>query len=165
MESRLKKLPLADALGINRKTLTRYLNSPGAPLPDEEGTWSVEAARIFCARKSDEALAGNTAVSETEISKLRSQKIRMEIEHSRWEFEKARGEYIHRSEIAATLWALMAEENEMYRQAFEHELPFKYKGKSSVECQQMNIEALDRIARRVRDGCLPLTGKEEKESA
>lgn len=165
MALRLKKVALSKALGIARNTLTKYLNSPGAPLPDAEGTFDVEGARLFCARKSDEAEAGNTSVSETEISRLRSQKIRMEIEHSRFLFEKQRGEYIHRSEIAATVWALQAESDAMYRQAFEHELPFKYKGKSAVECQQMNIQSLDGIAKRIKEGCLPLTGKEEKESA
>lgn len=162
---RLNKSELVRDLRISRATLLKYLLRPGSPPPDAEHKYDLDAVKHFAGEESAKAKRGGATVKEGKFDKLRQEKIRMEIEHSRFLFEKARGEYIHRSEIAGTIWAVRAEEAAMYRQAFEFELPFKYKGRTAIECQQMNIEALDAIAKRVREGMLPLTGKEEPVSA
>lgn len=162
---RLNKAGLVKELRISSATLLKYLLRPGSPPADTENKYDLDAVKLFAGDEAAKAKRGGTAVKMGAFDKLRQEKIRQEIEHSRFLFEKARGEYIHRSEIAGTIWAVRAEEAAMYRQKFEFELPFKYKGRTAVECQQMNADALDEIAKRVREGMLPLTGKEEPQSA
>lgn len=149
---RLIKKHLAKALGVSRPTLDAVFRLPGAPRPNQAGTYSVAQVKEWLATNAPRAGGG----SGSELATVRQRKLTLETDRMAWEFAKARGEFIQKGEVAKTIIPLWAELHQSLRQKFEFELPSKYKGKSQVECQQLNIAALDEVDRRFREGSLPL---------
>lgn len=156
---RLKKLPLARVLGISRTTLTKYLDRPGAPRPDSSGAYDVEKARVYCIRRAARAVAGNTTVKESPADKLRTHRLQILTQREEFRFKKEMGEFIEKKRVIPTLDVILANWVKRMRDDFELELPWKYKGKTAIECQQMNIAAIDRIIAGFKEDSLPLTSE------
>lgn len=148
--SRMVKLRLAKHFGITRNTLDAYLDKPGAPRPNQRGMYDVKRVGEFL--NANVVSAGRSE----ELGTIRQRKMQLETERMQWEFARVRGEFIHKSEIAKTLVPLITEIHQALTQQFEHVLPSKYKGKSQVECQQLNVAALDEVVKRFKEGSLPL---------
>lgn len=152
MGKRLAKFHLARALEIHRDTLAAWLKQPGAPKPDKARRYDLASVRAFAALRAVEAKSGNTTVGGTEMGELRKERLRIQTQQAAFEFAQAKGDMMPKAEIAGTLTRLIVEIDGMLRQKFEFELPSKYKGRSQIECQQLNAQALDDIVRRFKTG-------------
>jgi DNA binding protein with HTH domain len=141
---------IATIMGISLRTLREHLKKAGAPRPNQAGTWPVHEVIRFASL----AAAGGVATGEAATIKTKRAKIALEREEYRFAHE--RGEYVEKKIIGPTLDRLFAEIVKGMRDSFEFELPSKYKGKSVVECQQMNIAAIDGIISRFKQGSSPL---------
>lgn len=142
---RLKKSALLRRLEIDRKTLDKYLRMVGAPPPDGAGRYEPEAVIGWIAAHSPSGIPATLAQWKIEEIRLRCEKMKDSL-------TRDRGEYISRVEAAQTIEPLMVELGQLMRQKFVMELPSRYKGKDTVDCQLMNEAAVDVVIQRFREG-------------
>jgi hypothetical protein len=146
-----RKLQLALMLNISRPTLDAYLTIPGAPTPDDERRYDVEAVAAWVAKNAP------TAGADQPTQNWRAEKTRIEAENLAFDLQVKRGDYFRKADAIPVLAALVGEVQALLREKFEDELPPRYVGKTWVECQAMNREAIDLIVRRIKAGGKPLT--------
>jgi hypothetical protein len=149
--TRARKLQLAMMLNISRPTLDEYLKMPGAPIADGARMFDVEAVAKFVAANA------KTAAADPSTKNWRAEKTRIEAENLAFDLQVKRGDYFLKSDAVPVLAALVAEVQQNLREKFELELPPRYVGKTMIECQMMNQEAIDLIVRRIKAGGKPLT--------
>jgi predicted transcriptional regulator len=150
---------LAAELSLSRGTVVKYLSMKGAPKRDRWKKYDREQVRAWIADQ------GSANIEGSEVRTFRTLKLRLETERQQFELSKSKGEYISKKTIGPTVEAAMAEFTANMIQKFSQELPGKYKGRGSVECQQMNDAAIDFILRRFKEGLWALTLGEETPAA
>lgn len=150
---RLRKISLAEKLGITRPTLDKYLEMEGAPQPDEDKSYDVDAVAKFIEDRAPNTMGKDVSY----LNDLKAQKLVLECEKLRDQIARDQGDFISKKEAAATIIPLMAELDALMKQKYELELPSRYQGKDQVECAAMNAEARDAINRRFRQGVAKIT--------
>lgn len=155
---RLRKITLAEKLGVSRPTLDKYLEMDGAPGPDAEKTYDVEEVLKWVGAHAEQSGADITDKEKVPtLNNWRAMKLELECEKLRHLLEVERGDYISKREAAATILPLMTELDALIKQKYELELPSRYVGKDAVECAELNAAARDQINARFRQGVKPLT--------
>ena len=143
-----RKSALATELGISRVTLDAYLSrtEPPPPRPNKANEYSLEEVAAYIGGIKNEAgkVKGFTH--------YKTEKMKLECERIALEMKVRRGEFVEQHEIAAQIVPLIAELDAMMEQQFVQVLPSRYKGKSSVECAELNRTAKDLITQRFRTG-------------
>lgn len=164
--TRLRKITLASKLGISRPTLDKYLGMVGAPEPDENGSYDVEAvakfieanlATVGAPHGKREPTTPASSEEKTTLSSLKIEKLSLECQKLRHALEVDRGDYISKREAAATIVPLMAELGSLLTQTFEMELPSRYVSKDAVDCAKLNADAIDKIIKRFKAGAKVFT--------
>jgi hypothetical protein len=143
-------LRLAVELGVSRTTLRMHLAKEGAPQKDADGLYDVEECRAWLQGSS------NANVEGSEIRDLRAKKLRMEVEEMERENAVARGELVKKSEIAPAIIAFNETLASELEQIFAVELPQKYQGLDVIECRALNIAAIDRVMKALKEGQWPI---------
>lgn len=151
---RLRKITLAEKLGISRPTLDKYLAYETAPQPDGDGAYDVEEMVSFLAKNARDV--GGTGTGKN-LNEWRAFKLELECQKLQHAIEVERGDYIEKKEAARTIVPIMAELGSLLTQKFEMELPSRCVGKDSIEIAQLNAEAIDQIIKRFRTGMKPFT--------
>lgn len=144
----LRKGALARELGISRPTLDKYLNrvDPPPPRDNGKGEWNVEQVANYIARiQQDESTKKGPAYWETE-------KRRLECERIAHDIAVRRGNFISKDEAKTTIAPLMVELGLLMEQIFVLQLPPRYKGRDTVEQQEMNRKAVETVIARFRSG-------------
>lgn len=149
--TKARKLQLALMLNISRPTLDAFLTMPGAPAPDDDRRYDVEAVASFVSKNAP------TAAADKPTMNWRAEKTRIEANNLAFDLQVKRGDYFRKADAIPVLAALVAEVQALLRAKFEDELPSRYLGKTWPECQAMNREAIDLIIRRIKAGGKPLT--------
>ncbi len=151
---RLRKLTLAEKLGISRPTLDKYLALEGAPQPDGENAYDVEEMVAFLSKNARDV--GGTGTGKS-LNEWRAFKLELECQKLQHALEVDRGDYIEKAEAARTIVPIMAELGSLLTQTFEHELPSRCVGKDAIEISQLNAQAIDKIIKRFRTGMKSFT--------
>lgn len=154
---RLRKITLAEKLGVSRPTLDKYLEMDGAPGPDAEKTYDVEEVLKWVGAHAEQSGANHRDGTKKTLNDWRAEKLALECDKLRHLLEVERGDYISKREAAATVIPLMTELDALIKQKYELELPSRYVGKDAVECAELNAAARDQINARFRQGVKPLT--------
>lgn len=137
------------------RTLRDYAKQPGFPAPKRERPRMYSFTDVEKWVAKNNGLNGQT-VTGTEASNAKVEKIKLDLERARYDFEIQRGEYIHRKKLAETFEPLVANLRADLQKEFEDKLPGQYKGRTRAECQQLNAAAVDRIIAAIRAGAAPL---------
>jgi hypothetical protein len=138
---------LARVLEISLPTVKKYLRLPGAPTAPADGLYSVQRVREWIDKKKR---------GDSPTATAKEAKAQVDFELAKLELDRARRAVIPVAEIAETLVPLIAELDGLMEQEFEHTLPAKLRGKTTVEIQQMLAAARVRVVTRYREGSLPI---------
>lgn len=152
---RLRKITLAEKLGISRPTLDKYLALEGSPQHDGEGAYDVEETVAFLAKNARDV--GGTGTGKS-LNEWRAFKLELECQKLQHLLEVERGDYIEKKEAARTIVPIMQELGSLLTQKFEMELPSRCVGKDAVEIAILNAEAIDQVIKRFRAGVKSITG-------
>lgn len=142
---------LAKAAGVEERTVRRWLKEPGAPMANQRGLYPSHKCFDFFAS------LGRDGKGDSEGAAVKLRRAHAQLALEEFKVKKEMGAYVEKELIGPTLEALWAEVVKGMRDSFEFELPSKYRGKTAVECQQMNIAAIDAIIARFKQGALPIT--------
>ncbi len=160
---RLRKITLADKLGISRPTLDKYLGMEGAPQEGADKCYDVEGVAKFIEEnlpnKGPEhgKREPSTGEEKKSLAALKIEKLSLECAKLRHALEVDRGDYISKREAAETIVPIMSELGSLLTQVFENELPSRYVGKDAVDCAKLNADAIDKVIKRFRTGMQPFT--------
>ncbi len=155
---RMTRTQISAFMPIDFRTLGRNLALPDAPRPDEHMRWDYEDVRAWCLKvKTDGRHAAPTA---TKGSELREKLLEAELEAKAFDLGVKRGQFIERTQIKPAVTAFNTQLTDDLRAKFEFELPSKYAGKNLIECQQLNVAAIDYVLRRLKEGQAPVLPKE-----
>lgn len=152
---RLRKITLAEKLGISRVTLDKYLALESAPQPDGENAYDVEEMVAFLSKNARDV--GGTGTGKS-LNEWRAFKLELECAKLQHALEVDRGDYIEKKEAARTIVPIMQELGSLLTQKFEMELPSRCVGKDAVEIAQLNADAIDHVIKRFRAGMKAITG-------
>lgn len=159
--TRLRKIALADKLGVSRPTLDRYLAMEGAPTESGDKMYDVEAVAKFIQANLPTGPGGpqgnlkGTAEEKLTLAGLKIEKLSLECQKLRHAIEVDRGDYISKREAAAVIIPVMSELGSLLTQKFEMELPSRCVGKDAVEIAQLNAEGIDKVIKRFKTGMAP----------
>lgn len=150
---RLGKTELAKALKLSRPTLDSYLNrkEPIPPQPDEKKRFSVDEVSAYIAKVRDTEQENGT------VTKWRAEALKLKVERERREIARESGDWIEKSVAKKTIETVMGEFVGALRLKFEDELPSRYIGRDSIECAQLNADAIDTLLLRFRQGVARLS--------
>jgi len=144
--NRINKSQLSRLAGISRTTVGRYLLSGDAPRA-RRGLYDKAEALQFL--RTHVATPGRSP----ELKRLRTRKLELEILKVAQELDQSRGRLVDfRVTVIPGLAYIVQEFQALLRQRFESELPPRYVGKTWVECQLMNQEAIDLTIRAFKQG-------------
>lgn len=161
--TRLRKITLAEKLGVSRPTLDKFLAMEGAPEAAEDKTYDVEAVAKFI--QANLGLTGpahgkrepSNGEEKQSLAALKIEKLSLECQKLRHALEVDRGDYISKREAAQTIVPIMSELGTLLTQVFENELPSRYVGRDAVDCAALNAAAIDKVIKRFRTGMQPFT--------
>lgn len=143
---RLTRSAIALRAHIDPGTIKKYLEMEGAPKPDENRKYSMKDTLAWIERNAPR-IANNE-----EMRTLKESLLRMEVEDRALELGKKKGQLIERAKIRPAIEAVMSKLTPDLQDVFERELPPKYKGRSTIECAELNAHGLDRVLRRMKEG-------------
>ncbi len=153
---RISKAGIAAALQINRNTVGSYLALPDAPRPRRR-KYDLEEVRAFISGKTTKGILDNERKGKT--LDLRETLLTTRAEEAAFDLGVKRGKYVERELVEPAIVAFNGQLTADLQALFEQELPAKYAGKSQIECQLLNAEAIDRVLKRLRAGQASLVGK------
>jgi hypothetical protein len=156
---RLSRSQMALRAHMDRGTLAKYLAMEGAPKPDERELFSYTEVMAWIQRNAP------TLASSEELRKLKESILRMEADDKAIDLAVKRGRLVDKMKIVPAVAAFNTQLTDDLRTKFEMELPPKYEGKSRIERQQMNADAIDWVLRRLKAGQHSLTYGVEKADA
>lgn len=144
---RLGKKDLAQTLGISRPTLDGYLNraDPPPPVPDGDRLYDLNEVAAYIA-----ANAANPTSTEA-IRRLRENLLKTQAEDAAMDLAVKRGRLIDRAAIEPGVAEIQAWWSSKLQAVFEGELPRKYEGKSTIDRQKLNADAIDRLMREFKE--------------
>lgn len=148
---RLNITRLAEAIKVDRKTVSKWLAEPGAPKPDQHKRFDVAAADAWIKAQSPKIGASE------EVKRLREWILKMEAEDMDLTLRQRRGELVKKSEIEPAITSFTSALVEHMRAKFEFELPGKYEGKTTEERAALNAQAIDFVLTQLKAGTAPLT--------
>lgn len=144
----LTRSQIALRAGIDRETVSKYLGLAGAPKPDARMRFHYKRAMEWIGKTAPRLSAGNNE----EMRALRESLLRMDVEERAIELGVKKGQFIERAKIKPAIDAVMGKLTVDLQDVFERELPGKYKGRTSIECVELNAAAVDRVLKRMREG-------------
>ncbi len=144
---RLHKAGLARALGISRPTLDGYLNRTNPPPPQPN------AGKLYDVKEVAEYIAalGTKAITTDEMRKLRETLLRTQAEDAEIDLAVKRGRLIEKAAIEPGVAEIQTWWSAKMQAVFEGELPRKYEGKTTIERQKLNADAVDRLMREFKE--------------
>lgn len=147
----LPKTQIAYRAKMNREIVAKYLAMEGAPKPNEQQCYRYADVMAFIGKHAPRLSPGNDEGKTTRQAILKLQLEDMEID-----LKVKRGLYIAKDEIEPAITEFMTALTEDLRAKFEFELPGKYEGMTTAERQRANIDAIDYVLRRVKEGSKPI---------
>lgn len=144
---RLGKKDLAQTLGITRPTLDGYLNrtDPPPPVPDKDRAYDLNEVAAYIA-----ANAANPTSTEA-IRRLRENLLKTQAEDAEMDLAVKRGRLIDKAAIEPGVSEIQTWWSAKLQAVFEGELPRKYEGKSTIDRQKLNADAIDRLMREFKE--------------
>lgn len=149
----LTRTQIAFRAKVDRATVTKYLDLPGAPEPDDRGRFSYRQTIGWMERNA------TTSAGSPKMREHREAIARIEAETKAFDLGVKRGEFVERTKIAPAIAAFMAALTADLQAKFERELPAKYEGKTLAERAALNASGVDFVLRRLKNGARPLTGE------
>jgi len=142
----VSKSEIAKVVGLSRQTVSKYLNSDGAPEAELDGTYNPILGAYFvgvCHARSMESPA---------VVRMRERKMEIELAQMERAEALARRELIPKKAIQPSIASVMTRLTTSMRSVFERELPPKYQGRQVVECAEINANGVDRVLRGFKEG-------------
>lgn len=147
---RVSRNQLHELTGYSKDFVYDNLKKPGSPKPDDDGLYDKEEAIAFLkacmARQSNE-----------DILRFRAEGLRLDLEERETARKVRLGQLVDRQKIKPQIEQVMEKLTMDLQDVFERELPPKYKGKTVVECAELNAQAVDRVLRAMKSGWGSLT--------
>jgi len=132
---------LARLLGVNRRTILRWRKFNDAPQPGPSGFHEVALWHAFMKRHG---LRGDLPATEEE-ERLRSRKLRAEVEERELRLANKKRDYVAFSEVRELWNRNAAKAAVLIRQKFEVELPPILAGLDAVAIQEEFRKAIDEV--------------------
>lgn len=148
---RLNRTQLSERLGFDRKTVSKYLAQDGAPKPDSKMRFSVEEVRKWI-----EKIAPRIPSNSEEYKNLKLAMLKMDAEEKALDLAERKKELVPKKDIEPTIAAFMSQLTTDLQAKFEHELPPKYEGKTTIEREQLNAAGIDWVLSRLKAGIKPI---------
>lgn len=150
--SRLNRFAISKRLGMSASRVRYYMNLPDAPMPDAQMCYDLDEVRKFIDSKTTRFHKGLRPPGAVAPIDLKQEKLQLEIAKLKREEALRSGEVILVRDVLETIEQIIVEVEGIYKSKFEHELPSKYRGKTEVECRELNVKALQEAARTFREG-------------
>lgn len=150
---RLTRSQIALRSGIDRETVAKYLAMKGAPEPDQKMRFSYKEALEWIDKSAPRAGAG---ANNEETKKLKNALLRAQVAMAEIELANLSGGSVSREKIVPAVAAFCTQLTQDMQLKFENELPPRYSGRTTIECQEMNAAAVDWVLRRLKEGAQPL---------
>lgn len=142
----VSKAAIARKVGLSRQTVSKYLNSEGAPEPELDGNYEPMIASYFV------GVSHARTMESPAVARMRERKMEIELAQLEREEALARRELIPKKSIRPSIAAVMMRLTTSLRSVFERELPTKYQGRKPIECAELNANAIDRVLRTFKEG-------------
>ncbi|MDP0498691.1 MAG: hypothetical protein Q7P63_01205 [Verrucomicrobiota bacterium JB022] len=131
---------LAEALGVNRRTITNWRKLKGAPKTATNGQHDVAAWREFVRTKG---LKGKEAASD--VDALKRRRMEIDVEEREFRLSVRRGQYVAIDEVRQIWTTEVNKAIALLRQKFESELPPVLSGMDAVAIRQECARAIDEV--------------------
>jgi hypothetical protein len=142
---RVSKSRLATAAGVARQSVAKYLAQTDAPKGDRTGRFDAIPAAFFigqCHARGTES---------PKVVQMRERKLHLELAAMERADAKARGELIEKASIEPGIAEIQGWWMSQLQAVIEGELPPKYEGKTTIERQKVNADAVDRLLREFKE--------------
>lgn len=136
---------------LDRETIRKYLATEGAPRPNKRQLYNYKAVLAWV-----EAQSPKLSANSDEMKRIKESLLRMEEEDARIDLNVKRGLYVEKEKILPAIQAFCAQLTVDLRAKFEQELPPKCIGRTAIDVQRMNAEAIDWVLTRLKGGAKPI---------
>jgi predicted DNA-binding transcriptional regulator AlpA len=100
------QVELAEILGVNRKTIQRWLKEAGAPKPAARGAWNIAEWRDWMSRTGKRAIDSDEGPSK---SALEAKKLLLQNEKLEHEIAVLKSDYLHIDDVRREIGSMVAE--------------------------------------------------------